>query len=143
KFWQNFCRTVGREDWLERGDWKISVDYGTDDPELEKEMNTRFKTKPLDEWIKLLGDADVPVVPGYTIDQVVHSKYAEGRGLVDSYEHAGFGPVRQVNFPVRMRGNGADKNRPAPDVGQDNEEILQSLGYDAKAIAGMKEKGVL
>jgi formyl-CoA transferase len=143
KFWQSFCRTVGREDWLERGDWTISVDYGTDDPELEKEMNALFKTKPLDEWIKLLGDADVPVVPGYTIDQVVHSEYAEARGVVDSYEHAGFGQVKQVNFPAQMRGNGSAPNRPAPNVGQDNEDIMQSLGYDAKAIAGLREKGIL
>jgi len=143
KFWQSFCRVVGREDWLERGDWKISVDYGTDDPELEKEMNVLFKTKPLDEWIKLLGDADVPVVPGYTLNESVHSKYAEGRGLIDSYDHSGFGTVRQVNFPALMRGESRVQGRPAPSVGQDNEQILQSLGYGADALTELRGKGAL
>lgn len=143
KFWVNFCKLVNREDWIGRGDWRISVDYGTDDPELEREMNILFKTKPLDEWVDLLGNADVPVVPAYTIEQSVHSSYAEARGMVSSYEHPGFGPVRQVAFPVHVNGEGFETTRPAPDAGADTNDILAELGYEPAQIEAFHAKHVV
>lgn len=143
KFWDNFCVAVGREDWLNRGDWTISVDYGTDDPELEQEMITLFKSKTLDEWIDLLGNADVPVVPAYTIEQVVNSEYVQSREMISEYDHPGFGKVRQVAFPTRMLGEKFETTRPAPNVGEHNDEILKSLNYDTADIARLKEQGII
>lgn len=143
KFWISFCKVVGREDWIGRGDWTISVDYGTDDPELEAEMRTLFKTKPLDEWVDILGHNDVPVVPAFSIQEAVYSDQVKQREMVSEYEHPGFGTVRQVAFPARVEGQKFETTRFAPYVGADNDEILRDLGYDDDALAKLKAAGAL
>ena len=143
KFWDNFCRAVGREDWMERGDWTISVDYGSDDPDLEREMIALFKSRPLADWIEALGNADVPVVPAYTIEEVVNSGYVKAREMVSEYEHPGFGKVRQVAFPARLEGSRLETARPAPSVGQHNEEVLLGLGYTSEQITHLGEEGII
>jgi crotonobetainyl-CoA:carnitine CoA-transferase CaiB-like acyl-CoA transferase len=42
-----------------------------------------------------------------------------------------------------MRGESRVQGRPAPSVGQDNEQILQSLGYGADALTELRGKGAL
>ena len=143
KFWNRFCCAVGREDWKNRGDWKIGVDYGTDDPGLESEMRALFETKTLQEWMVLLGDADVPVVPAMSLEQVVDDQYVLNREMISQYEHPGFGPVRQVAFPARVPGASFKTIRPAPCVGEHNEEILLTLGYTLDRVPELKKKGVI
>jgi crotonobetainyl-CoA:carnitine CoA-transferase CaiB-like acyl-CoA transferase len=143
KFWDNFCRVVGREDWMNRGDWKIRIDFGGDDPELEAEMIPLFKTKTLAEWMKLLGEADVPVIPGYSLPEVLDDSHVVERKLISSYDHPGFGPVRQMAFPLLIDGEELEMSRPAPWAGQDNAAILAELGYTADEIAVFSEHGVI
>ena len=128
---------------MERGDWDISVDYGTDDPDLEREMIALFRSKTMDEWIGLLGNANVPLVPGFTIGEAVHSEHAKTRDMVSEYAHLGFGNMRQVTFPVRIPGAKFDTVKPAPSVGEHNEEILERLGYSSPQVADLKGKDVI
>ncbi|MBI2164805.1 MAG: CoA transferase [Chloroflexi bacterium] len=144
KFWDNYCRAVARPDWLNKGNWSglVSLDYGYDQPELEKEMIKLFKTKNLKEWLKLLGDADVPVIPGYSIEEVVFDDHVRLREQVYEYDHPGLGKVRQVSFPVLMSGVHYTAN-PAPRVGQHNEELIKELGYTRAQIDELRAKKII
>ena len=142
KFWDNFCHVVGREDWISTGDWPITIDFGTDEPEIEQEMIKIFKTRSLKEWMKVLSEADVPVIPGYTLEQVLQDSHIEARNLVYEYDHPGFGPVKQMAYPALI--DGVEYNpMPAPYGGQHNEEILKSLGYSDPEVAALREAAVI
>ena len=142
KFWDNFCHVVGREDWISTGDWPITIDFGTDEPEIEQELIKIFKAKPLSEWMKILIEADVPVIPGYTLEQVLQDSHIAARDLVYEYDHPGFGHVKQMAYPALMDGAEYDP-KPAPYGGQQNEEIIKSLGYSDSDIAALREAKVI
>jgi len=137
KFWQNFCRVVNRPDWLPKEPWPIAVDMGVNEPEIEKEMIALFKTKPLQEWIRILSNEDVPVTAGYTLPQVLQDDHVKVRQLISEYDHPGFGHVKQLSFPMLMDGVEFKTTRPAPYGGQDNEDILKELGLSTKEIQGL------
>lgn len=143
KFWVNYCDVVGHPEWYDRGTWPNGLDFGTDEPELEQEMIAIFKTKTLAEWMDLLGNADIPVTPGYTLPEVLADPHIEARGLISEYDHPGFGHVRQLSFPVLMEGEKYSHKRPAPRAGQHNEEILASLNVGAGDIARLRASGVI
>lgn len=143
KFWDNFCRVVKRDDWISTGDWPITIDFGTDEPEIEQEMIKIFKTKPLKEWMRILSEADIPVSPGYTLDQVLQDPHVAERGLISEYDHPGFGPIKQIGFPLLMDGAKFRTSRYAPFAGQHNEEILKSLSYSDAEILTFKENKII
>jgi len=63
--------------------------------------------------------------------------------MVAEVVHPRAGPVRQPGFPVRFSKTPV-KLGPAPWLGQHNDEILiDMLGYDAQAIAGLRKEGVI
>ena len=149
KFWENFCRAVGQPEWIARGgEYKLggdspsAVDYGFNQPELEQELIKLFKTKSMQEWVKFLGDADVPVIPGYTISEVVEDDHAKMRQQVYEYDHPGFGHVKQVAFPVTMP-DVKYSAKPAPWVGEDDEDILVSMGYSQTKISELRNSKII
>lgn len=143
KFWQNFCRVVNRPDWLPKEPWPITVDIGVNEPEIEKELIALFKTKTLKEWIKVLGDADIPVTAGYTLPEVLQDEHVHVRQLIQQYDHPGFGPVKTLGFPMLMDGAEFKIRRPAPWGGKDNVEILTELGLSKKEIQELKDKQII
>ena len=52
-------------------------------------------------------------------------------------------PVTVMNAPFKCNEDGPGTDRPAPNVGQHNEEILKSLGYSDSDIAQLIEGGTL
>ncbi|MBP1624110.1 MAG: putative acyl-CoA transferase/carnitine dehydratase, partial [Acidobacteria bacterium] len=53
------------------------------------------------------------------------------------------GRTREVGFPWDFSETPASWRKPAPQLGQHNEEILLELGYSKEDIARLRESGVM
>lgn len=51
--------------------------------------------------------------------------------------------IRIPGTPVKIHGEPDECQKPAPQLGEDNEAILTSLGWTAAQVAELKEKGVI
>ena len=93
------------------------------------------------------GIACVPVIsiddPDYNPDVQLTSPQIAANELVARHQHPVFGTVRQPGQFVRFDGKPAVFSRSAPVLGEHNEEIARSLGYDDARITALREKGVL
>jgi crotonobetainyl-CoA:carnitine CoA-transferase CaiB-like acyl-CoA transferase len=67
KFWVNFCRVIGREDWIS--------DQFNRSPEFRRLVSHMFETKTQAEWVALFRSVDTCVEPVLTLDE------AAARGL--------------------------------------------------------------
>ena len=67
----------------------------------------------------------------------------EHLGLIQSYEHPRAGTVKVVGPAVGFSETPAAITRPAPLVGEHSRELLEELGFDARAIDGLIEKGAV
>jgi crotonobetainyl-CoA:carnitine CoA-transferase CaiB-like acyl-CoA transferase len=93
--------------------------------------------------VKALNEVRVPVAPINQVDQIVEDPHIKYRGMIVSLEHPEAGTVRSPNFPVKFSKTPADVSRPAPLLGQHNEEVLEELGYGKERIQEFRKDGVI
>lgn len=108
--------------------------------EIVQEAVRRFDRQTL---LKKLEEAGVPATPVNSIDQVLADPQVEALQTIWHLAHPQKGTLPLVGFPLRFSRLGASLRRPAPRIGEHNEEILLELGYSQTEIATLREKKVI
>lgn len=85
----------------------------------------------------------VPVAYVRTLAQMVKHPHWQERHLFLETELPGAEQPLRVAGPGFQLGSGRLAAGPVPTLGQHTDEVLQSLGYDAEAIAGLRRDGVI
>jgi alpha-methylacyl-CoA racemase len=78
KFWQGFCRAVGREEWIHRQNESMPQN------ELISELEVLFRSRDRDEWVALLAPADCCFEPVLEPAEVAAHPQWKQRGLVQA-----------------------------------------------------------
>lgn len=136
-FYSNLCELIERPDLLPY-EWDI-----TKWDQLSEELRQIFKTRDRDEWVELLRTKDVCVAPVYTVDEVFEDPQVLHRKMLVEMEHPTLGKVKQVGIGIKMSDTPGEVRSVAPRPGEHTDEVLGSLGYDKKAIAGMRDSGAV
>ena len=64
-------------------------------------------------------------------------------GCVIEIDDPELGKIRQVGVTYKLHANPSKPNKPAPKAGEHTAEVLQAIGYDAGAQAGLKQRGII
>jgi crotonobetainyl-CoA:carnitine CoA-transferase CaiB-like acyl-CoA transferase len=95
------------------------------------------------DWIRILNDAGVPCGPIYRVDESFADPQVQHLKMAQPVRSPALGDLTILGHPVS---HGADRlpiRAPAPELGQDNDEILTSLGYTKTQIADLAKRGVI
>lgn len=76
RFWDNFCRAVGREDWAAR-QWEPLPQA-----DLIAEVTAHLAARPLEHWLTVLDGIDTCVQPVVGYAEVAGQPQVQARGLV-------------------------------------------------------------
>ncbi len=116
---------------------------GVEALETTDELRSWASTRKVDEIVKALSENSVPVAPIYQIDKTLEDPHVRVRGIIQATEHPTAGTVRSPRFPVVMSKTPGSIRRPAPQLGQHNNEILtQILGYTEEQVSNLRKEGV-
>jgi crotonobetainyl-CoA:carnitine CoA-transferase CaiB-like acyl-CoA transferase len=138
KFWRNLCMKIGREDLTEK---QPSDESPRED--VKNELQKIFLTLSRDEWVERLKDEDVCIAPVQTLDEVFSDPHVLHRKMVVEQTHPKIGKIRQLGIPVKFSRTPGSIRSPAPELGENTEEILLELGYGKDEIVSLREKGVI
>ncbi|MGH8984661.1 MAG: CaiB/BaiF CoA transferase family protein [Acidimicrobiia bacterium] len=142
-FFERFCEAVGRTDLLEGRVGAEVGEHAAGDVALRRELAAIFATRTQAEWIRLLQDADVPGGPVHTVRSLLDDPQFRARTAFVEHDHPEAGPLRMVATPIHTDEQPVMPG-PAPAQGQDTDEVLEELlGYDATAIADLRDRGVV
>jgi crotonobetainyl-CoA:carnitine CoA-transferase CaiB-like acyl-CoA transferase len=100
-----------------------------------------FSTQPTLHWQALL-EGFVPIAPVNQLDQALDNPWLQTIGMTDTVQHPDREELRVLASPIRIDGKRLP-NRAGPLLGQDSDDILSDLGYDADAIAGLRAGGIV
>ncbi|SMD09764.1 Crotonobetainyl-CoA:carnitine CoA-transferase CaiB [Desulfocicer vacuolatum DSM 3385] len=114
KFWQTFCRTIGRED-------LFSMRFGG--KKAIQEVAAVFKSRTQADWIELFRNKDACCEPVLSIKEVMNSGLCTERDLVRMDETG----IAVLNNPVKTVGEPPGEIHKAPALGRHNPEILGNL----------------
>jgi CoA:oxalate CoA-transferase len=81
--------------------------------------------------------------PIFTVDEVVDDPHYKGRGYWVEIEHPVAGRLRYPGQPFRMSEHPWRLRRPAPLLGQHNEEVYGALGYSKEDLVKLREMGAI
>ncbi|MGZ5248588.1 MAG: CaiB/BaiF CoA transferase family protein [Caldimonas sp.] len=95
RFWNAFCRTAGRPDWIARHDEPLPQ-HG-----LIAELAAHFAALSLDECVARYAGADCCFMPVLDLRQAVDSEYMRSRGLVRRHPAMA---IFEAAYPVRVDG---------------------------------------
>jgi formyl-CoA transferase len=110
---------------------------------LNAELETITRKRKSAEWIELLNEAGVPCGPIYRIDEVFADPQVRHIGIARAIDDSRRGPRRLVGQAVELSRTPWRLRTAAPEKGEHTAAVLESLGYDARAIADLRSRGVI
>jgi crotonobetainyl-CoA:carnitine CoA-transferase CaiB-like acyl-CoA transferase len=142
KFWDHFCRAVGREDLLGDHRRDLVVDFGGGEDGLRLELQRIFQTKSLSEWMQVAVEHDIAMGPAVRFDEIQDDPHLVARGMVVTEHHPQFGDFLTLGNPIVVPGE-TFRVRSAPAHGEHTDEILAELGYDDATRDDLRAAGVI
>ena len=140
KFWGVLANAVGRPEWI-------------DDPELcnyaarlknrnrvRRELDDVLMTADTATWMERFA-GKVPAAPVYDVAQALDNPFVAEQSRVVEFQHPEHGPIKGVASPVRI--DEALPTRAAPRMGEHTDEVLRDAGFDAEAIAWLRQQAVV
>ena len=110
-------------------------------------INAWSETRSVDEVLKGLESKGIPCAPVRGIPEVLKDKNFLDSGAIVPVVHPIHGEIPSVKaagLPIRFSESVAGFDKPAPTVGQNNEEIYGAwLGLDKDALAKLKAEGII
>jgi alpha-methylacyl-CoA racemase len=134
KFWQAWCRGVGREDLIEK-------QFDRPGSEAHGEVERIFAERTREEWSAFAERHDCCLEPVLELDEALDSELVRGREMVVELDQPGADGVRLLGVPVKLSRTPGAPAGPGPALGEHTDEVLGSIGYSAEEIAALKESG--
>jgi crotonobetainyl-CoA:carnitine CoA-transferase CaiB-like acyl-CoA transferase len=141
KFWTILTEKLQRTDLAQDPRFLTEADRLANRAELSALLDGIFATQPTAHWQALL-EGFVPVAPVYQLDQALDNPWLATIGMKDSVAHPDRDDLRVLASPIRVDGKRLP-NKAGPLLGQDSDEILAGLGYEAGEIAELRATGVI
>ena len=138
KFWSNFCKTVGKEEWVENHLLRYE-----DGSEMTEALKTLFASKSRDEWEKIFKDVESCITPVLTPDEALENEHYKERGMIFTMDDPDRGEILQIGFPAKFSDELNFKRSPAPFFGQHTDEVLAGIGFTKQEIEELRNEGVI
>lgn len=136
KFWERMCDLIKHPELKNR-----RLDFAHTN-ELKAIIEKEFAKKDLQEWLDELGDDDICLTPVCTLDEAIASEVMTESMMLTTKE-TDLGEVHYVENPIRLSKTPAKNSKRAAKLGEDNEAVLQKMGYSKEEINRLKRDKII
>jgi crotonobetainyl-CoA:carnitine CoA-transferase CaiB-like acyl-CoA transferase len=138
KFWQEWCRGVGREDLLDNA-------FDPPGSDAHRDVSEIFRERTREQWRQFASEHDCCLEPVLELDEALGSELVAAREMVVELQQPGVEqPVKLLGPPVKLRRSPADPTRmPGPALGEHTAEVLAQAGFAAAEIEALLESGAV
>jgi alpha-methylacyl-CoA racemase len=134
KFWQAWCRGVGREELIEK-------QFEPPGSEAHAQVERIFLDRTRDEWQRFASQHDCCLEPVLGLDEALDSELVRARDMVIELDQPGTDGVKQLGMPVKFSRTPGGPQGPGPVLGADTEDVLRDAGFSENEIAELIEAG--
>ena len=142
KHWASFFAMIGQPDLIDDPRFKDMASRTENIGEVYQILSDALEEKTTAEWLPLLEDADIPVMPMHTMETVLEDEHLKATGFFRMVDHPTEGRLRTMAVPVSWSKTPPEPERQAPRLGEHSAEILREAGYGDDRIQALVAKGV-
>lgn len=138
KFFQAWCRGVGREDLAEH-------QFAAPGSDAHVQIQGVFMERTREQWQAFADEVDCCLEPVLDLREALDSELVRARGMVVEIEQPGAErPVPLLGVPVKMSATPGDPHRlPGPALGEHTEEVLREAGLSEDEVADLLGAGAV
>jgi crotonobetainyl-CoA:carnitine CoA-transferase CaiB-like acyl-CoA transferase len=140
---QKFCKLIGREKAAADPRFATAGLRSRNKDALNDLIADALRAKTSHEWFEMMVEAGIPCGPVYNIRDVFADPQVETLRIKRAVTHPRLGELDLIAQPCEITGFDRSIRTATPDLGEHNDEILQSLGYDAEAIEKLKARRII
>lgn len=141
KRWANL---MGETHWLTDPRFKDDISRGDNGAVISKRMTRWCANYTSAEALEILAKAKIPSGPVLKPQETLDDPHIQQMGFFQAVEFPGAPrPAPIAKAPVWLSGTPGSIRRRAPTLGEHTDQILHELGYDRKAIAALRKKGIV
>ena len=142
--YKRWAKLMGEEHWLTDPRFKDDISRGDNGEVISERMSRWCAERTTAEALEILAKAMIPSGPVLKPQQTLDDPHIQAMGFFQPTEFPGAPkPAPIAKAPVWLSGTPGSIRRRAPTLGEHTDQILAKLGYDKKAIAKLREKGVV
>jgi len=143
KNFKKFCTLIDREKMASDPRFASPALRGRNKEALNELIANALRAKTSREWFEMMVEAGLPCGPVYSIRDVFADPQVEALRITRPVTHPRLGDIDLIAQPCEITGFDRSIRTATPDLGEHNEEILRSLGYDSDAIEKLKAARVI
>jgi len=140
KFWPALCAALGHDDWIADARFKTFTERLENRALIQDMLDTALSTKATKDWLDIFAGR-VPAAPIYNIQETLENPFVTDEGRLMKVPLDGYGEYRALEAPVQC--DEPTPSRPAPRLGQDTDNLLNELGYDAARLEKLRSAKVI
>ena len=118
-------------------------DRKTNADELKAIINNWGSDKTANECVDLILGAGVPAGPIFDMKNVYENEHIRARDMFVKVNHPEAGELTIIGNPIKMSEYPVQYRTAAPDVGENDDEIFEALGFNKERLNAYREKGAL
>ena len=115
------------------------------DPETQSQLKQKIAAiiaqKDLAIWVEIFKDKDCCVEPVLSFAEACASDHIKARELIVDLKTHDNGVQRQIGSAIKLSKSAPKYEYIGAQLGQHNQQVLESLGFDDKAIKAAKDAG--
>ncbi|MBO0959995.1 CoA transferase [Neobacillus sp. MM2021_6] len=100
-------------------------------------------TRKTDEWLEILENADIPVMPVYRPEDMFNDPHLKAVHFFEKVSHPSEGSYWNIKNPIGFSKTPIELTRFAPRLGEHSAEVLEEVGYSQQEIQHLLEAGVI
>ncbi|NQU60809.1 MAG: CoA transferase [Rhodospirillales bacterium] len=141
KHWENFFTLIGQPELIDDPRFKDIAARTEHIAEVYQILADALLEKTNAEWLPLLEEGDIPVMPMHTMDTVLEDPHLKATGFYQMVDHPTEGRLRTMKVPVSWSKSQPEPDRQAPRLGEHGAEILREAGYSDDDIQALAADG--
>ncbi len=138
-----FASCLGRDDWAKDKRFIKNADRVINRSLIDKEIQDVIGTKKVEDWLEKLLSSNIPASAVNSVESALSDEQTIANDMVVSVNHSEAGVLKMLGVPYRFSDTPATINKAPPLLGEDNREILQSIGYDNDQIDSLINSEVI
>ncbi len=141
KLWVNFCKLVGRPQWLEDPRFESNSKRVEHREVLLPLIDELMAQRTCDEWMEVFVEAAIPCGPVNDMEHLFADPQVLHRAMIAEVPHPTIGSLRLTGTPIKYSETPATIRRHPPLLGEHTDEVLaEVLEYQPERIETLRQQ---